>query len=254
MEISNFTNEDWKLPVATPRKAKTLVVFGRVGDGKSALGNTIVGKKEFDSRPSVSGVTATCKLSTATLDDGQVVNVIDTPGLFDSSRGNQHIADEMVNCINLAKDGIDGLILVCSVRTRFSNEEEGVVHSLRQIFGEKIINYLIIVFTGGDELDMTFSEYLSKCPSSLETILQLCNNRAVLFNNKTKEEKFRKEQVQQLMSLINGVISENNGQSYTSQVFDMMKVRLQMESTVKTPYININKLYILIKNHSPNLG
>ncbi|KAI3898332.1 hypothetical protein MKX03_013955 [Papaver bracteatum] len=222
VEGTNVLIED-RIP--TSREAKTLVLFGRVGNGKSALGNSIFGKKEFFSRISASGVTTTCKLSTTTLDDGQLVNVIDTPGLFDSSKGSdssEFLANEMVKCITLAKDGIDGFILVCSIRTRFSTEEEGVIKSLGEIFGRKIYDYMIVVFTAGDELETTFDEYLSTCPSPLKTVFQLCNNRIVLFDNRTKEETQRKEQVQQLMSYIQKIRAEN-GQPYKSDVFEKMK-------------------------------
>ncbi|KAI3964267.1 hypothetical protein MKW92_037180 [Papaver armeniacum] len=225
MEHPNFPIVDQMVPVPTCREEKTLVLFGRVGNGKSAVGNSILGKKEFVSRISASGVTTTCKLGTTMLDDGQVVNVIDTPGLFDLSRGSdrpEYLANEVVKCITLAKDGIHGFILVCSIKTRFSIEEEGVILSLGKIFGEKIFDYMVVVFTGGDELDSTLPEYISMCPSSLQTVLQLCKNRVVLFDNKTKDGNQRKNQVQQLMKCV-GKIRDENGQPYKSEAFERMK-------------------------------
>ncbi|MCL7028606.1 hypothetical protein MKW94_002496, partial [Papaver nudicaule] len=181
-------------------EAITLLLFGRVGRGKSAVGNSIIGKKAFASRASASDVTTECQMETATLDDGQVVNVIDTPGIFKSSKGaDQRLVDETLRSINtLAKDGIHGFIFVCSIRTRFSAEEDRIVESLKLIFGEKILDHVIIVFTGGDDLeDMTFPEYLSTLPPSFQ-----CGNRVVLFDNRSKEESQRRVQVQQLMSHI----------------------------------------------------
>ncbi|KAI3837860.1 hypothetical protein MKX03_037567 [Papaver bracteatum] len=221
-EAANFPVEDWTEPGATSREAKTLVLFGRVGNGKSAVGNSIVGKKVFLSTIRASGVTTTCKQETTTLGDGQVVNVIDTPGIFDSSRGHEDLALEMLKCINLAQNGIDGFLLVCSIRSRFSTEEESVLQSLSEIFGQNIINYMIVVFTGGDELEMTFEDYLSECPPSLQRVLHLCRYRVVLFDNKTEEETQCKCQIQQLMAHINTVADEN-GSSYRGDVFEMIK-------------------------------
>ncbi|KAI3964265.1 hypothetical protein MKW92_037178, partial [Papaver armeniacum] len=79
MEGSNFLIEDPVVPGAISRQARTLVLFGRVGNGKSAVGNSIIGKKEFVSRISASGVTTKCQMKKTSLDDGQVVKVIDTP-------------------------------------------------------------------------------------------------------------------------------------------------------------------------------
>lgn len=66
------------------------------------------------------------------------------------------------------------MLVVFSVRTRFSEEEEAALRSLRMLFGNKIINYMIVVFTGGDELednDETLEDYLGReCPQPLKVI------------------------------------------------------------------------------------
>ncbi|OWM67493.1 hypothetical protein CDL15_Pgr028356 [Punica granatum] len=109
------------------------------------------------------------------------INVIDTPGLFDISTGIDFVGKEIVRCIDLAKDGIHAVLVVFSVRTHFLEEEEAALHSLRTLFGSKIINYMIVVFTGGDELednDETLEDYLGRdCPQPLKVTfasLYLC--------------------------------------------------------------------------------
>lgn len=81
---------------------------------------------------------------------------------------------EIVNCINLAKDGIHAIIVVFSVRTRFSQEEATALRSLQTLFGDKIYDYTVVVFTGGDELeeeDQTLEDYLGcDCPEPLKVI------------------------------------------------------------------------------------
>ncbi len=51
-------------------------------------------------------------------------------------------------------------------------EEEAALRSLWTFFGSKIINYMIVVFTGGDELDdneETLEDYLGReCPQPLK--------------------------------------------------------------------------------------
>lgn len=74
-------------------------------------------------------------------------------GLFDSSDEAEATGREIVRCVNLAKDGIHAILMVFSVRSRFSAEEEAAIESLKTFFGEKILDYMIVVFTGGDELE-----------------------------------------------------------------------------------------------------
>lgn len=96
-------------------------------------------------------------------------------GLFDSSLNTEFIGKEIVKCINMAKDGIHAVLVVLSVRTRFSKEEEAAISSLRTLFGNKINDYMIVVFTGGDELEeneQTLEDFLKDSPVSLKVNVQ----------------------------------------------------------------------------------
>jgi AIG1 family len=91
--------------------------------------------------------------------------------MFDWSVGSEETGKEIVKCVNLAKDGIHAVIMVFSIRSRFSEGEETTLERLQMFFGDRIVDYMILVFTGGDDLEedeTTFTEYLSRVPTPVQ--------------------------------------------------------------------------------------
>ncbi|KAK9205029.1 hypothetical protein WN943_015295 [Citrus x changshan-huyou] len=75
----SVVDDDWEL-TSPSNGVRTVVFVAHTGNGKSATGNNILGRRAFKLRASSSGVTSTCEMQRTVFKDGQVVNVIDTPG------------------------------------------------------------------------------------------------------------------------------------------------------------------------------
>lgn len=84
--------------------------------------------------------------------------------------GYENISREIARCVQLASNGINAVLLVFSVTGRFSEEEAVAINCLQTIFGPKISDYIIVVFTGGDSLDKdeSLNEHLACAPLPLK--------------------------------------------------------------------------------------
>ncbi|KAI0494322.1 immune-associated nucleotide-binding protein 9 [Dendrobium catenatum] len=215
---------DWKLK--TEINTINIVIVGRTGSGKSATGNSILKREAFLTGGGVVAVTCSSELRGTILNDGRIVNVIDTPGLFDSSTSAEVISEEIVKCINLAKDGIHVVLMVFSLQSRFITEEKVSIEIMKSIFGDKIVDYIIIVLTHGDFLESqkkSLKDYITHFPESMRNIIQSFKNRVIVLDNTTKDMIKREKQVKELLSLVEYVIVDNGGQSYSNKFFAELK-------------------------------
>lgn len=55
-------------------------------------------------------------------------------------------------------------------------------------------------------------------------MLEKCGNRRVVFDNRTKDESKKAEQVENLLVLVNDLVMKNGGKPYTDELFEEFKV------------------------------
>lgn len=185
-----------------------VVLVGQERVGKSSAGNTILGKKEFNCRISLSPLTLSSKKREADV-LGQRVSVVDTPGLVSTRLSAQEVKAELEKALQLASPGPHIFILVLQLG-RFTPQEQEGLKALQKMLGADVSKHTMLLFTYGDRLENTDidMEMFTKEDENIQQLLKSCSGVYHVFNNNMEN----RDQVQKLLEKINDICE--GGESY----------------------------------------
>uniref|UniRef100_A0A8C1D546 AIG1-type G domain-containing protein n=1 Tax=Cyprinus carpio carpio TaxID=630221 RepID=A0A8C1D546_CYPCA len=192
-----------------------LVLLGRCGSGKSAAGNIILGREEFD----LTADSQRCVKTRALVEDTRV-SVVDTPDWFQSERSSEEVKAQISSCVALLAPGPHAFLL-CVPVDRPAHSELSALSTLEKTLGpDAVRRHTMVIFTRAEllpdaaEVEQVEEYIASRRPEMLE-LVQRCGDRYhVLQSGGAKE----------LLEKVQQTVRESGADFYSTSLFQQKQI------------------------------
>lgn len=187
-----------------------LLLLGWKGVGKSSVGNSILGRRYFES-----GQETELCLRRQALVSGRRVTIVDTPGWdwFSVRRTPKRIRQESQRGAALLRPGPHTLLLVLPVVSSLTaRKRRTLLAHIETLFGDRACLHTMVLFSCGDWLGRTpIEEHILRGGRELQRLLEYCGNYYHVLDSKTPGKD---RSVSVLLDKMEEMIRENGDKAF----------------------------------------
>ncbi|VDI25148.1 Hypothetical predicted protein [Mytilus galloprovincialis] len=177
---------------------------------------TIPNQQLFQAKIRVLAVTDRTSFGTRIRDTTKLV-VIDTPGLLDTHRNEEEVKIEIIKGVGISVPGPHVILYIMRVGDRLTNDERTCIKKFTDMFGEDIFDFVIVVFTKGNDLrGKSLSEYVNNVSGPFQDVFRKCKNRMIAIDNEGTDSQ-KSQAVDDLLDMIEAMIDDRS--YYSNDMF-----------------------------------